>query len=118
MNAVGTTQRDAKPAEARVPPGVDPKFADNMDSLELVDEEGMARLRNMVDDAYATERRTLLEFERLEKLEDNPRPLDPEVDERFTRRSLTRPSAERTRYACCSPAPTWTTTTWRKDPPP
>ena len=33
-----------------------------MDSLEFVDEESMARLRNMVDDAYATERRTLLEF--------------------------------------------------------
>jgi hypothetical protein len=46
--------------------------------MELVDEEGMARLRNTLDDAYATERRTLLEFQRLENLEDNPRPLDPD----------------------------------------
>ncbi len=36
-----------------VPPGVDPKFANSVDSLELVDEEGMERLKTMLGDVYS-----------------------------------------------------------------
>ena len=81
--AVNAVSAAAKPAEGGIPPGVDPKYASCIDSLELVDEKGMERLKNMLGDAYTTERRTLLEFERLENLEDNPRPLDPDGERAF-----------------------------------